>query len=149
MSNRPYKPHGLPGLLPYLTVRNAEKAVAFYKEAFGFELSSIPAKDEQGHIEHAEMKFGEDVIVMFAPEGAFGSPRKAPISQGVPTSLVLYIYCADVDALYKQAIEHGAQSTIEPNNGFWGDRFCGLIDPDGHEWMFATNVADHKIGLEI
>lgn len=144
MSNRPYKPQGIPGLFPYLTVRNAENAIDFYKEAFGFQLSSEPAKDDKGHIQHAEMKFGDDVIVMFAGEGAFGSPRKAPISQGVSPSLVIYIYCEDVDALHKKAVEQGAKSTIEPNDGFWGDRFCCLVDPDGHEWMFATNIADHK-----
>src|ERR1700722_11074095 len=139
MAKRPYKPHGFPGLFPYLTVCNAEKAINFYKEAFGFQLLTEPARDEPGSIQHAEMKFGDDVIVMFASEGAFGSTRKAPISQGVSPSLVLYIYCKDVDALHKHAVAHGAKSTIEPNDGFWGDRFCCLIDPDGHEWMFATN----------
>jgi uncharacterized glyoxalase superfamily protein PhnB len=144
MSNRRFKPQGIPTLFPYLTVRNAEKAIDFYKSAFGFELSSDPAKDEKGHIQHAEMKFGDDVVVMFAPEGAYGSPRKAPISLGVSPSLVIYIYCTDVDRLHKRAVEHGAKSTVEPNDGFWGDRFCCLVDPDGHEWMFATNIADHE-----
>lgn len=36
MSNRPYKPENIPALFPYLTVRNAEKAVEFYEKAFGF-----------------------------------------------------------------------------------------------------------------
>lgn len=70
MSKRPFKPQGIPALFPYLTVRNAEEAIDFYKTAFGFELSSDPARDEQGSIQHAEMKFGDDVVVMFAPEGA-------------------------------------------------------------------------------
>jgi uncharacterized glyoxalase superfamily protein PhnB len=143
MSQRPYKPHGIPGLFPYLTVRNAEKAIEFYTKAFGFKLCSEPAKDEQGSIQHAEMKFDEDVVIMFAPEGAYGSLRTAPITQGTTPSLVLYIYCKDVDALYRQALASGAKSAMEPNDGFWGDRFCSVIDPDGHEWMFATNVADH------
>jgi uncharacterized glyoxalase superfamily protein PhnB len=103
MSKRPYKPEGIPALLPYLTVGDAEKSIDFYNKAFGFTLSSQPAKDEQGKIQHAEMKFGEDVSVMFAPEGAWGSPRKTPAALGVTPTLVLYIYCEDVDALYKQA----------------------------------------------
>lgn len=81
---------------------------------------------------------------MFAAEGAFGSSRKAPVSLGVSPSLLLYVYCKDVDAFYKQAIAHGAILTIAPNDGFWGDRYCGLVDPDGHEWTFATNIADHE-----
>lgn len=144
MSKRSYKPEGIPGLFPYLTVQDAEKSIDFYHKAFGFSLSSQPGKDEQGKIQHAEMKFGEDVCIMFAPEGSWGSPRKSPIVLGTTPSLVLYIYCEDVDALHKQATAHGAKSTMEPNDGFWGDRICSLTDPDGHEWMFATNIADHK-----
>ncbi len=144
MQKRPYKPQGIPGLFPYLTVRDAEKAIKFYQESFGFQLGSEPARDDQGRIQHAEMKFGDDVVIMFAAEGAFGETRKAPRSQGTTPSLVLYVYCEDVDALHKNAVTHGAQSTIAPNDAFWGDRFCGLVDLDGHEWMFATNIADHK-----
>lgn len=144
MSNRPYKPQGIPGLFPYLVVENAEKSIKFYEKAFGFRLSSQPAKDDQGQIQHAEMKFGEDVCIMFAPEGAWNSVRQTPKKLGVMVSLTLYVYCEDVDAFYKQAIEHGAKSTMEPNDGFWGDRFCSLVDLDGYEWIFATNMADHK-----
>jgi PhnB protein len=144
MSTRPYKAEGIPDLFPYLTVKDADKSAEFYEKAFGFTLSSQPARDEQGKIQHAEMKFGKGVSIMFAPEGAWGSPRKTPNSLGIMPSLSLYIYCHDVDALYKKAVANGAKSLMEPNDGFWGDRFCTLLDPDGHEWMFATNVADHK-----
>jgi uncharacterized glyoxalase superfamily protein PhnB len=144
MSNRPYKPEGIPGLFPYLTVQDANKSIEFYEKAFGFRLSSQPAQDDQGKIQHAEMKFGNDVSIMFAPEGAWGSPRQTPNSLGITPSLSLYIYCEDVDALHKKAVAQGAKSITDPNDSFWGDRFCTLLDPDGHEWMFATNVADHK-----
>jgi PhnB protein len=144
MSNRPYKPEGIPGLFPYLTVKNANIAADFYQKAFGFTLSSEPAKDDQGQIQHAEMKFGKDVSIMFAPEGAWGSPRQTPSSLGVIPSLSLYVYCENVDDLYEKAVAQGAKSVQAPNDGFWGDRFCALLDPDGHEWMFATNIADHK-----
>lgn len=143
---RPYKPQGIPGLFPYLTVRNSEKAIDFYKKAFSFELNTEPAKDEKGQIQHAEMKFGDDVLIMFAPEGAYGSLKKAPASLGVVPSDVFYVYCEDVDAFYKKAINQGAKSLVEPNDGFWGDRFCCLADPDGYEWMFATNIAEHTMG---
>ena len=144
MSKRPHKPNGIPGLFPYLTVQDAEKSIKFYEDAFGFKVSRQPAKNEQGNIQHAEMMFGNDVLIMFAPEGAWGSTRKAPKSMGVIPSLSLYIYCPDVDALYKQAVSKGAHSVMAPNDSFWGDRYCIILDPDGHEWSFATNVNDHK-----
>ena len=144
MSSHPYKPEGIPELFPYLTVKDADKSIEFYEKAFGFTLSSQPAKDDHGRTQHAEMKFGKDVSIMFAPEGAWGSPRKTPNALGVIPSLSLYIYCQDVDALHAKAAANGAKSLMEPNDGFWGDRFCTLVDPDGHEWMFATNIANHK-----
>jgi uncharacterized glyoxalase superfamily protein PhnB len=50
------------------------------------------------------------------------------------------LYCDDVDALYKQATSNGAQSKMEPNDAFWGDRVCQVIDPDGYLWMFAKSL---------
>lgn len=145
MTTRPFKPNGIPRLFPYLTVKDAQRSIDFYTKAFGFQTSSDPACDEQGNITHVEMKFGEDAVIMFAPEGSWGSTRKAPVSLKVQPSLVLYTYCEDVDALYQQAMINGAVSVMKPETMFWGDRCCSLTDPDGHEWMFATNVADHKM----
>lgn len=143
MTPRPFKPAGIPQLFPYLTVKDAQKSIDFYTNAFGFHLSSETAKNDQGQIQHAEMRFGQEALIMFAPEGSWGSAKKAPASLGMTIPLTLYIYCENVDALYRQAMQNGALSTMEPNDGFWGDRVCSLIDPDGYEWMFATNIADH------
>ena len=142
MSNPSHKPAGFPGLFPYLTVKDASLACKFYESAFGFKLSSPPSKYDNGHIQHAEMNFGDEIAIMFAPEGAWGSSRKTPNSLKVQPSLTLYLYCEDVDAFYERAIRAGAQSVTEPADGFWGDRFCTLVDPDGHEWIFATYLGD-------
>lgn len=142
MPNPSYKPKGFPGLFPYLTVKDASLACKFYESAFGFILSSSPSRDDNGIIQHAEMKFGDDVAIMFAREGAWGSSRKTPNSLGIHPSLTLYIYCEDVDTFYKRAVAQGAKSVTEPCDGFWGDRFCTLVDPDGHEWIFATYLGD-------
>lgn len=132
-----YKPDNFPGLIPYLTVQDAEKSIEFYEKAFGFKVGSDLGRDEQGKITHAEMSFN-DVTIMFTPEGAYGSPNKAPITSGAPACISLYVYCQDIDKLYKQAMSAGAQSLMEPNDAFWGDRVCQVSDPDGFQWMFAT-----------
>lgn len=135
-----YKPANLPGLIPYLTVCNAEKAVAFYQKAFGFQVHDQLVRDDQGNVTHAEMTFN-DIMVMFTSEGAYGSPNKAPITTGAPASISLYVYCHDVDELYKQAMDNGAKSLMEPNDAFWGDRVCQVADPDGFHWMFAKSCS--------
>ncbi|NRB11323.1 MAG: VOC family protein [Rickettsiaceae bacterium] len=133
-----FKPENFPQLSPYLTVTDADKLIKFYQDAFGFTTENV-SKDDNGKPQHVEMRFGEAVI-MFCPEGAFGTPNKAPITQNVTMPINLYIYCEDVDKLYQQAIDNEAKSTVEPQDGFWGDRFCMVMDPDGYEWGFATKL---------
>lgn len=135
-----YKPTGAPDLIPYLTVRNTRASMKFYKAAFGFEVMQL-GNDENQEPAHVEMK-RENVIIMFCHEGAFGNVNKAPITQNMQMPLTIYIYCTDVDQLYNQAVNAGAISKLAPTNGFWGDRFCALIDIDGYEWSFATHIDD-------
>jgi PhnB protein len=137
-----FKPDSMPSMVPYLTVVNAEKSIDFYRNAFGFELIDA-SRDDAANIQHAEMRYGE-VVIMFCPEGAFSTISKAPVTQNIVMPISLYVYCPDIDALYEQALKHGAKSKMSPNNGFWGDRFCALTDLDGYEWSFAT-----YLGLNI
>lgn len=54
----------------------------------------------------------------------------------------LYVYVEDVDALFARATAAGAKGERPPQDMFYGDRVCQVIDPDGHSWSFGTNVAD-------
>lgn len=134
--SKPYKPEGMPSLIPYLTIKNAENSIKFYREAFGCEVIQ-ESRDEKNNIQHIEMRL-EEAIFMFCPEGAFGTTNKAPVTENITMPINLYVYCKDVDAFYDKALQHGALSKMAPNNGFWGDRFCALTDIDGYEWSFAT-----------
>jgi uncharacterized glyoxalase superfamily protein PhnB len=138
-----FKPENYPQFFPYLTVRECEAAIELYTKAFNFELTqAVPGED--GKIQHAELKYGE-VVVMMAPENAWGNTTyKAPATLGTPPGSNFYMYVKDVDAFYEHAVKNGAKSIIEPQDGFWGDRFCRLSDVDGYEWMFATMVKEHQ-----
>lgn len=138
--SRPFKPQGMPSLIPYITVPNATEAIAFYQEVFGFSLSSEPSKKDK-EIIHAEMQLGE-AHIMFAPEGAWGTDRQAPNHSQKPSPIGLYIYVPDVDKHFKHAQEKGAEVLDEPQETFWGDRMSRLKDPFGYEWSFATNIKD-------
>ena len=136
-----YKPTDFPQLTPCLTVQDGNKALAFYQKAFGFELVDEAIKDEQGNLQYASLKLGECAIMIF-PEGAYGMSNKAPITLNVPSPISLYIYVPNADKTYERALEIGAQSLMAPHDAFWGDRFCKVKDPDGHEWGFATYDED-------
>ena len=139
MSKRPAKPAGTPWLSPYLTVKDSDAALDFYQRAFGFE-KKFAFQGPDGRTAHAEMVY-RDALIMFGPEGA-GGECKAPATLGVQPPVALYVYCDDVDAIYRRATAAGAKSIKPPEDMFYGDRVCELADPDGYSWWFGTNVAD-------
>jgi uncharacterized glyoxalase superfamily protein PhnB len=130
----------MPWITPYLIVKDVATSIEFYQKAFGFEKRfAMPGED--GKIMHAEVIWQEGVI-MLGPEASCGSKTYAPATSGTPTPVSLYIYVPDVDAFFARAKAAGATVKLEPQDQFWGDRICGLIDPNGHEWCFATNVRE-------
>lgn len=141
VAKRPPKPKQNNWLTPYLTVADAKASIEFYGKAFGFQ-PALQIPGPGGAPMHAEMTYKGATVIMFAPEGAMGSPTKTPGHTGVPEGVGLYVYCDDVDALAQRARAAGATTLSEPETMFWGDRVAHLQDPDGHRWTFATNVAD-------
>jgi uncharacterized glyoxalase superfamily protein PhnB len=143
MSKRPPRQPGYPWLIPYLTVKDCDAALAFYQKAFGFEKRfAMPGPD--GKSVHVEMMW-HDAMIMFGsvPESKKAEwPCRTPIEQGVRSPIVPYVYCDDVDALYARAVAAGAGGVKPPETMFYGDRVCTLADTDGYWWNFATNVAD-------
>lgn len=135
--------NNIPTLIPYLSVKNAKKSIEFYQLAFGFSLENFSdpkTECSEGEGQHVEIRY-KDVLIMFAPEGAWAGQSKAPATLGVLSSITLYLCCDDVDALYKQALQAGAKSLMEPQDTFWGDRCCKLEDLNGFEWMFSKKLA--------
>lgn len=140
MEEREILPGGACWLTPYLTVTDAEHSLDFYERAFGFGRGNVLA-GPQGRILHAEMSYQGRTVIMFAPEGAW-SPMKTPAHGGCEPSIVLYVYCADVDVLARRARAAGAMVLAEPEDMFWGDRIARLQDSDGYLWTFATRVGE-------
>ena len=55
---------------------------------------------------------------------------------------MVYIYTEDCDATYRRALEAGAESVMEPEDQFYGDRNAGVKGPQGNLWWIATHVED-------
>jgi PhnB protein len=131
-------PEGYHTLSPSLVVDGAAEAIDFYKRAFGAEeRGRMPAPD--GRIAHAEIQIGDSVLMLSDPFPMQNA--KSPKELG-GTSVSMFLYVEDVDAAFKQAVDEGATSTMEPDDMFWGDRFGALMDPFGHAWALATHVED-------
>jgi PhnB protein len=131
-------PAGYASVTPYLIVRDATRALDFYKKAFGAsELMRFPTPD--GKIAHAEMKIGEGLF-MLADEVPDQSYRSPDALGGTPVSLMFYVH--DVDALFARAVAAGAAVKQPVKDQFYGDRNGTLTDPFGHVWTIATHVED-------
>ncbi|KVE39769.1 VOC family protein [Burkholderia sp. TSV86] len=132
------RPADVPWLTPYLTVRDARAAIQFFSAAFGFKQRELV--DEDGAIMHVEMSYRGQLIVMFAPQGAFGSTARTPRSAGATAPQSFYLYVDDVDETYRRALDAGAKSLSEPQDQFWGDRFAQIEDLDGYRWALARRI---------
>jgi PhnB protein len=133
-----YIPEGFHAVTPYLVVRDAAKAIEFYKRAFdAAEVSRMDGPD--GKIGHAELKIG-DSLIMLSDEMP-GNEMRSPQSLG-GTTAGLFLYVKDVDASFHKAVASGARPTAQPADMFWGDRYGKLADPFGHSWSLATHKED-------
>jgi len=139
-------PDGWHSVTPFLSVKDAARAVEFYRKAFGArELERIAEPD--GKVNHSLLKIGDSLIRIsddsskhVADWAAKGWSRSPQSLGGTPVHL--YLYVEDSDAVFKCAIAAGAK-TMEPvADKVWGDRMGSLTDPFGHIWMVATHKHD-------
>lgn len=131
-------PHGYHSVQPYLHVREAAKAIEFYKVVFAAtEMLRMPQPD--GRVGHAEIRIGETIVMLSDefPERDVHGPRHFG---GSPITLMHYT--EDCDATYKRAIAAGSKSLREPADQFYGDRMAGFEDPFGFQWYVATHIKD-------
>jgi PhnB protein len=138
VSNKPI-PEGFHSVTPSLVVRDAAKAIDFYKKALGAqELVRMPGPD--GKIMHAELKIG-DSIIFLADENPQMGNVKSPQTLGGATGTI-NVYVTNVDEVFKQAIAAGGKESMPVADQFWGDRYGSLIDPFGHVWGIGTHKED-------
>jgi PhnB protein len=120
-------------------IRGAEKAIEFYKKAFGaVEIMRMAGFEGKG-IGHAEIKIG-DSLVYLADEWP-GANIVSPAQLG-GTTVAIHMYVKDCDAMFNQAVAAGAKVSMPLMNMFWGDRYGKVTDPFGHEWGIATHIED-------
>ena len=131
-------PEGFHSVTPSLIVRDAAKAIDFYKRALGAqELVRMPGPD--GTIMHAEIKIGDSIIFLGEENPQMGA--KSPQTLGGCTG-TLSVYVPNVDDVFKQAISTGAKETMPVADQFWGDRYGTFVDPFGYQWGIATHKED-------
>lgn len=125
-------------ITPYMTVRDAARAIEFYKQAFGAKERGV-MKGPDGKVMHAELMIGDSIIMLGDEMPEFGA--LSPQSTG-GAGMGLHIYVDGVDAAFDRAVKAGARVDMPVSDQFWGDRYGKLTDPFGHKWSIATHTKD-------
>lgn len=126
-------------IVPYLSVTDAEKAVAFYVRIFGIAPHAL-LRMPDGRVMHCEFRVGKTRFFLSEalPEHG-GTP--SPSSLGA-TTVAIHLYVDDCDAMVETMSKNESTVLMPPTDMFWGERFARVRDPFGHEWGIATLVRE-------
>ena len=123
---------------PYLTVKGAADAIAFYQKAFGAtENARMPAQDGK-RIMHACLEINGGAVMLSDEFPEFDGESVHAPSKDKPAPVATCLQFgkpAEVDAMHQRAVGAGCTSVMGPEDTFWEARFAMLTDPFGHRWM--------------
>jgi PhnB protein len=130
-------PEGFHTATPFLTVDNGQKALEFYKRAFGAkEVMRLEGPD--GKLDYAEIQIGDSRITL---SDGFPNMNKSAKALG-DSSVAIMLYVEDADKVFKQAVAAGAKEVQPMKDQFFGDRTGSVTDPFGHRWYVCTHIED-------
>jgi uncharacterized glyoxalase superfamily protein PhnB len=117
-------------LTPYLVVRDARGAIAWYGDALGARLLGDPVAMDDDRIGHAELDVGGAQLFLADefPELGLRGP-----AEGSP-AVSLHMTVGDVDTSVTRASSYGATVERPPADGPHG-RTGVVVDPYGHRWI--------------
>src|SRR4030095_16116115 len=125
-------------IVPHIVVQDANRAAAFYRDAFGAEeLSRIPTPD--GRLMSVQLRIVDGLLHLAdeVPERGVLAP---PSIGG--TAVVLALEVADAEAVFAQAVAAGAEVRQPLQEAFWGDLHGQVEDPFGHRWNISQHLRD-------
>jgi uncharacterized glyoxalase superfamily protein PhnB len=123
-------------VMPIIAVESVDAARNFYVDTLGFgHVMGMIGKD--GQLDFCTVVLGE-ARVMFSR--AVGASRPTAGKQPVE----IYLEVEDVEALYNRLKKKGVAISDPLTLQWWGDRTFKVLDPNGYEIWFYTNVAEPK-----
>jgi PhnB protein len=131
-------------ITPHLVVRDAAAAADWYSRVLGaVERLRVPAPG--GKLMSVELRLGDSTMMLADefPEMGIVSPQTLG-----GTYMALHLTVEDVDAVWRRALDAGAEGFRPLQDSFWGERGGQVIDPFGHRWGLAQrlrHVSDEEI----
>ena len=117
-------PLGHHTVTPFIHPRGVPAYIDFLKRAF----SAVEEfrHEVQGVIMHARIVIGDGAMEMGDTQG-----------RSEPMKTAFYLYVADCDAVFQQAVSAGATRLSPPTDQWYGDRVGSVQDPMGITWYIA------------
>jgi uncharacterized glyoxalase superfamily protein PhnB len=120
-------------VLPHISYRDLERALAWLKAAFGF----------REHYRYGDPPSGAQVYL----GKAYLMLKRAPPAQPTPDELgygtqSLTIFVDNVEAHYEKAKAAGARILEEPHVTCYGELQYAVRDLEGHHWLFSKHAVD-------
>ncbi len=105
----------------HISVRDLERAVAFYRDTLGLEVSPI----RSGVNKWASVRIGPNLTLDLDHEPSLADEGPKPV--------IIGFVVESADETYAQLRARGAALEGEPQNQYWGVRNFYLRDPDGYK----------------
>jgi uncharacterized glyoxalase superfamily protein PhnB len=120
-------------LIPYLAVRDARAAMAWYADALAARVVGDPYVMDDGRIGHAELDVAGATLYLADefPERGLAGPEEGRVS------VSLHLAVPDVDAAVGRAVQAGATPTRPIEDSPYG-RTGAIVDPFGHRWILQN-----------
>lgn len=120
------------GIVPYLMVEGAEKAIEFYKKALGAEEIGARHRMPDGRIMNSRVDINGNSLMLMDPMPDHGHPA-VPLD-----GFNLHLHVDDADRWFERAVAAGCTVVMPMELQFWGDRYGMVKDPFGVHWAFGT-----------
>lgn len=121
-----------PAFSPYLAIRDAAKAIEFYKAAFGATERFRLADKNTGKIGHAEILINGALVMLSEENPQWGNISPQTLN-GTPITFCLIV--ENADAAFARAVAAGATARMPVMDQFYGFRSGSVVDPYGYQWM--------------
>lgn len=119
----------------HVTVDDVDQAIAFYRDALGFDVAMDVGGGEQRWVTLG-VPAQPGLSIVLSPPAAGRSPEDAEamarlLAKGV---LPMVVFATnDLDATFERAVEAGAEVLQEPKQQDWGPRDAAFRDPAGNQ----------------
>ena len=118
---------------PMIAVGSVDAARDFYVDKLGFQhVMGMVGKD--GQLDFVSVVMGGARVMLTRAQATDARPAKQPVE--------FYMQVENVDAYHDIVKKNGVGISDPLTQQWWGDKTFKVIDPNGYQLWFYTNVAE-------